>query len=388
MGMFHVASADEIKEGRTTDIYFTRAKEVLEKKGIKKRVVAEVITSSLPKGYPWGVLGGIEEVAGLFEGSNVDVYTMPEGSIFHPWEPVVRLEGEYTLFTELETPLLGLLCQASGIATKAARLKKAAGDKSILSFGVRRMHPAISPMIDRAAYIGGVDGFSGVAAEKLIGKSASGTMPHALIIAVGDQITAWRLYDEVIDKAVLRIPLVDTYYDEKAEAIMAADAIKGLYGVRLDTPGSRRGDMKRIVQEVRWELDIRGYKDVKILVSGGVDEDDIRELDKVDGFGIGTSISNAKTIDFAMDIIEMEGKPVAKRGKLGGKKEVYRCTACLNSEIVYKKEITQCPKCRGKMKALLEPLVKGGRIVAELSNVEKIRDYVLEQLQKVNLNGL
>ncbi|MDP6459245.1 MAG: nicotinate phosphoribosyltransferase, partial [Candidatus Hydrothermarchaeota archaeon] len=327
MGMFHVASADEIKEGRTTDIYFTRAKEVLEKKGIKKRVVAEVITSSLPKGYPWGVLGGIEEVAGLFEGSNVDVYTMPEGSIFHPWEPVVRLEGEYTLFAELETPLLGLLCQASGIATKAARLKKAAGDKSLLSFGVRRMHPAISPMTDRAAYIGGVDGFSGVAAEKLIGKGASGTMPHALIIAVGDQVKAWRLYDEVIDKAVPRIALVDTYYDEKAEAIMAAEAVKGLYGVRLDTPGSRRGDMKRIVEEVRWELDIRGYKDVKILVSGGVDEDDIRELNKVDGFGIGTSISNAKTIDFAMDIIEMEGKPVAKRGKLGGKKEVYRCTA-------------------------------------------------------------
>ncbi len=388
MGMFHVASADEIKEGRTTDIYFTRAKEVLEKKGIKKRVVAEVITSSLPKGYPWGVLGGIEEVAGLFEGSNVDVYTMPEGSIFHPWEPVVRLEGEYTLFAELETPLLGLLCQASGIATKAARLKKAAGDKSLLSFGVRRMHPAISPMTDRAAYIGGVDGFSGVAAEKLIGKGASGTMPHALIIAVGDQVKAWRLYDEVIDKAVPRIALVDTYYDEKAEAIMAAEAVKGLYGVRLDTPGSRRGDMKRIVEEVRWELDIRGYKDVKILVSGGVDEDDIRELNKVDGFGIGTSISNAKTIDFAMDIIEMEGKPVAKRGKLGGKKEVYRCTACLNSEITYKKEITQCPKCGGKIEVLLKPLVKGGRIVAELPNVEKIRNYVLEQLQKVNLNGL
>ncbi|MDP6612480.1 MAG: nicotinate phosphoribosyltransferase [Candidatus Hydrothermarchaeota archaeon] len=388
MGMFHVASADEIKEGRTTDIYFTRAKEVLEKKGIKKRVVAEVITSSLPKGYPWGVLSGIEEVAGLFEGSNVDVYAMPEGSIFHPWEPVVRLEGEYTLFTEHETPLLGLLCQASGIATKAARLKKAAGDKSLLSFGVRRMHPAISPMTDRAAYIGGVDGFSGVAAEKLIGKGASGTMPHALIIAVGDQVKAWRLYDEVIDKAVPRIALVDTYYDEKAEAIMAAEAVKGLYGVRLDTPGSRRGDMKRIVEEVRWELDIRGYKDVKILVSGGVDEDDIRELNKVDGFGIGTSISNAKTIDFAMDIIEMEGKPVAKRGKLGGKKEVYRCTACLNSEITYKKEITQCPKCGGKIEVLLKPLVKGGRIVAELPNVEKIRNYVLEQLQKVNLNGL
>lgn len=385
---FHVASEEEIRKGRTTDIYFTRAKDVLEKKGIKRRVVAEVIAGSLPMNYPWGVLAGVEEAAKLFEGVNVDVYAMPEGSIFHPWEPVVRVEGEYTAFAELETPLLGFLCQASGIATKAARLRKAAGNKSILSFGVRRMHPSISPMIDRAAYIGGVDGFSGVAAEGLIGKKASGTMPHALIIAVGDQIKAWGLYDEVIDKSVPRVALVDTYYDEKAEAIMAAEAVKNLYGVRLDTPSSRRGNMRRIVEEVRWELDIRGHKDVKILVSGGVDEEDIPELDKVDGFGIGTSISNAKTIDFAMDIIEMEGKPVAKRGKLGGKKGVYRCTACMSNEVSYKREISRCPKCGGKTEALLKPLVKSGRMAGKLPSVEEIRNYVLMQLGKVSLNGL
>lgn len=384
MPRFHVADEDEIRKGRTTDIYFSRAKEVLLEKGIKRRVVAEVIVSGLPREYQWCVLAGIEEIARLFEGCSVDVYAMPEGSLFHPWEPVVRVEGEYTAFAELETPLLGLLCQASGITTKAARLRKAAKDKTILSFGIRRMHPAISPMIDRAAYIGGVDGFSGVGAEKLIGKKASGTMPHALIIAVGDQVKAWKLYDEVIDEKVPRIALVDTYYDEKIEAIMAAGAVKNLHGVRLDTPGSRRGSMRRIVEEVRWELDIRGYDRVKIYVSGGVDEEDIPELAAADGFGIGTSISNAKTIDFAMDIIEMEGKPVAKRGKLGGKKEVYRCTSCLHSEISYEKKIAHCPKCGRETEVLLRPLVKGGRIVAKLPSVEEIRNYVLKQLKKVD----
>lgn len=383
MGIFHVASDEEIKRGGTTDIYFSRAREVLLKKGIRRRVIAEVTASSLPKGYEWGVLAGVEEVARLFEDCDVDVYAMPEGSLFHPRMPVVRIQGEYTVFAELETPLLGFLCQASGIATKTARLRRAAGDKLILSFGVRRMHPAISPMVDRAAYIGGADGFSGVGAQELIGKKASGTMPHALIITVGDQVKAWKLYDEVIPREVPRIALVDTYYDEKLEAIMAAEAVKNLYGVRLDTPGSRRGDMRRILEEVRWELDIRGYEEVKIFVSGGVDEEDIPMLKLADGFGIGTSISNAKTIDFAMDIVEIEGEPVAKRGKLGGRKEVYRCRACMHSILAYKKKPTRCPRCGGAMEGMLKPLVKRGRIVAGLPSPEEIRSYVLQQLKKV-----
>lgn len=384
MAIFHTASDEDIKKGRTTDIYFTRARKVLLKKNIKRDVVAEVMTSGLPKGYEWAVLAGIEEVARLFEGYPVDVYSMPEGSIFHPWMPVLRIEGEYTVFAELETPLLGFICQASGIATKTARLRKAAGDKIILSFGIRRMHPSISPMVDRAAYIGGADGFSGVGAEKLIGKKASGTMPHALIITVGDQARAWKYFDEVVSKDVPRIALVDTYCDEKTEAVMAAETVKGLYGVRLDTPGSRRGNMAEIVREVRWELDIRGFENVRIFVSGGVNEEDIPKLKEVDGFGIGTSISNSPTIDFALDIVEMDAKPVAKRGKRGGKKEVYRCKSCMHYEVLYKKSVSSCKHCGGEMEVMLKPLVKEGVIVAELPEADEIRDYVLEQLKRID----
>jgi nicotinate phosphoribosyltransferase len=384
MGIFHIARDNDIKKGRTTDVYFSRARDVLLKKGIKVRVVAEVTASGLPRGYGWGVLAGVEEVARLFEGYEVDVYSMPEGSIFHPWEPVLRIEGEYTVFAELETPLLGFICQSSGIATKTARLRKVAGDKVILSFGIRRMHPAISPMVDRAAYIGGADGFSGLGAEKLVGKKASGTMPHALIIAVGDQVRAWRLYDEVLKEEVPRIALVDTYCDEKTEAVMAARAVKDLYGVRLDTPRSRRGSMADIIEEVRWELDIRGYGNVKIFVSGGVDEADIPSLKAADGFGVGTSISNSPTIDFAMDIVEMQNQPVAKRGKRGGKKEVFRCSSCMRSEILYHGKSLPCPECGGEMERMLKPLVRDGRIVMKLPSAEEIRNYVLSQLRKVD----
>jgi nicotinate phosphoribosyltransferase len=385
--MFHVAGEEDIKAGKTTDVYFINTKRVLEEKGITRHVVAEITASSLPGGYSWGVLAGIEEAAHLLEGYNLDVYAMPEGSIFYPLEPVMRIEGDYKEFAVLETPLLGLLCQASGIATKAARFRKLAGDKLLLSFGIRRMHPAIAPMIDRAAYIGGCDGFSGVAAEKITGEKARGTMPHALIITVGDQAKAWRYFDEVVSKDTPRIALVDTYCDEKQEAVLAAQTIKNLYGVRLDTPSSRRGNMRRILEEVRWELDLRGYKHVKIFVSGGVKEENIPELSLADGFGVGTSISAASTIDFALDIVEVEHKPAAKRGKFSGAKSVLRCGECLHSKRVPLKEARQenCERCGSPMREMLQPLIRGGELVAELPPAGKIREYVLSQLEKVEV---
>ena len=167
------------------------------------------------------------------------------------------------------------------------------------------------------------------------------------------------------------------------EAVWAAETIKDLNGVRIDTPGSRRGDIRKIVEEVRWELDIRGYKNVKIFVSGGIKEEDIVNLKLVDGFGVGTSISAASTIDFALDIVEIDGMPVAKRGKLGGKKLVYRCSACLTGQVIHDKEKEKpvCNKCSNTMEEILLPLIKNGKLVAELPEAEKIREKVLEQLK-------
>ncbi|NOZ82323.1 MAG: nicotinate phosphoribosyltransferase [Euryarchaeota archaeon] len=376
--MFHVAGEEDIKAGRTTDVYFLNTVRVLREKGIRRQVVAEVSCSTMR--YPWGVLAGVEEVARLLEGYRVDVDAMPEGSVFFPNEPVLRISGEYTEFAVLETPLLGMLCQASGIATKAARFRLAAGERLLLSFGIRRLHPAIAPMIDRSAYIGGCDGFSGVAAERLTGERARGTMPHALVIVVGEQSLAWRYFDEVMPEDVPRIALVDTYCDEKWEAVKAAESVSRLEAVRLDTPASRRGDLARIVEEVRWELDVRGYRDVKIFVSGGIEEEDVRRLRLVDGFGVGTSISSAPPIDFALDIVEVEGKPAAKRGKRSMAKSVLRCRRCMRSEVVPRGESRQCG-CGGEMEDVLVPLIRDGRLVKELPSAGEIRRYVLEQLE-------
>jgi nicotinate phosphoribosyltransferase len=383
--VFHIASDDDIKQGRVADVYFDRAVEVLRRKGLRKRVVAEVRASSLPADYGWAVLAGIEEVAHLVEGLDASVAAMPEGILFAAGEPVLTIEGEYTQFAVHETALLGLLCQASGVATKAARCRIAAEKRTLISFGARRMHPALSPMIERAAYIGGCDGVAVVKSAELIGINPSGTMPHALVLVVGTAVEAFEMFHEVMPEGVPRICLVDTLCDEKSEAIAAAEALgDALDAVRLDTPSSRRGDMLAILREVRWELDLRGHQRVGLFVSGSLDEDAIPTLNPLaDGYGVGTAISNAPVINFALDIVEVEGRPVAKRGKESGRKTLTVCPACGRREILPAAAVTTTSlpcECGNRGDVMLRPLSRDGQIVADLPSPQAIRQRVLDQL--------
>ncbi|MBI5097036.1 MAG: nicotinate phosphoribosyltransferase [Nitrospirae bacterium] len=391
-GKLHTADFDDIKAGRTTDVYFDRTIRILKAKGIDKWVKAEFIAKNFPDEWEWGVFAGIEESLSLFEGMKINVRAMPEGTLFKTYQPVLEIEGMYTDFGLFETAILGFLCQASGIATKAARCKKAAGERGVISFGARRMHPSIAPMVERSAYIGGCDGVAVVMSGELIGEDPMGTMPHALVILMGNSVEATKAFHEVIEPKVKRVALVDTFGDEKFESIAVAEAMGDkLYGVRLDTPASRRGNFLRILEEVRWELDIRGYRHVKLFVSGGLDEDKIVELNPlVDAYGVGTSISSARVIDFAMDIIEVEGKPLAKRGKMSGSKRVLRCDSCYQFRMIpYEdpKPQSQVSKCDcGKVfKDILLPVVEDGKIVGKRPSTRKIREYVLRQLAHFSL---
>jgi nicotinate phosphoribosyltransferase len=387
--MFHIADPKDIKSGRVTDVYFANTLKILKKKGIDKRVRAEFFAKKLPKGWPWGIIAGIEEVAHLMEGKPVNIRAMREGTIFRPWEPVLEIEGMYRDFCVFETTMLGLICQASGVATKAARIRLAADGRVVVSFGARRMHPAIAPMIERAAYIGGCDGVAVIVSAELIYTEPVGTMPHALILVIGDTLEATRAFDEVIDKKIKRVSLIDTFNDEKFEAIRVAEGMKGkLYGVRLDTPSTRRGDFYRIFEEVRWELDLRGFKDVKLFASGGLDEKEVIELKPVvDAFGVGTSISNAPVVDFAMDIMEVEGKPLAKRGKWSGAKQVLRCMKCYSGKVIPLNTKAGKCSCGGKLEGLLNSFIKNGKVIKKLPKPKAIRSYVLGKLKGVSLDS-
>jgi nicotinate phosphoribosyltransferase len=385
--MFFTADPKDILDGKVTDVYFERALKILRAKGINPMVKAEFIAKNLPDDWKWALFTGIEEAVGLLKHVKVRVRAMQEGSVFYPYEPVMEIEGRYQDFCVYETAVLGLLCQASGIATKAARVKKLAGDRLVMSFGARRMHPIIAPMIERNAFIGGCDGVSVIKSGELIGEDPMGTMPHSLVLCMGSTVAAIKAYDEVLDPAVKRVALIDTFQDEKFETLNVAQALgERLYAVRFDTPKSRRGDFYRILEETRWELNLRGMGHVKFFVSGSIGEADIPVLNPVvDGYGIGTSISNAPVIDFAMDIIEVDGKPVAKRGKWSGSKQVIACPKCGQRKIVPNKVFEKACPCGGIYDELLAPVLDHGQEFMKLQTASQIRAAVLQKVRGLEL---
>ncbi len=385
--MFHTAEPQDVIDGKITDVYFDRTIKILKAKKINKSVKAEFIAKSLPQDWPWAVFAGLEEAMYLMKHMPVKVRAMKEGTVFYPYEPVIEIEGMYQDICVYETALLGLICQASGIATKAARFKKLAGDRPVISFGARRMHPMLAPMIERNAFIGGCDGVSVIKSGEIIGEDPMGTMPHALIICFGSTVDAVRAYDEVLEPKVKRVALIDTFLDEKFECLNVAEALgKRLYAVRFDTPSSRRGNFYRILEETRWELDMRGYNHVRFYVSGGIKEEDVPVLNPVvDGYGIGTSISNAPVVDFAMDIIEVEGSPLAKRGKWSGSKKVLECMKCGSRKIVPNNKSRHICSCKGKYIDILVPALDNGKQIIDIYPPAELRKKVLENIKELPL---
>ena len=154
---FNSATDEEILNADVADSYFHRTMQVLRARGLDDTPVHAELAYKTSNPEDWFVVAGLDEVAHLLEDVEVEARAVPEGTICRSQEPVLTLSGPYGAFAEHETALLGLLCQASGVATGAARCRLAAGEKPLISFGARRMHPAITPMIERAAFIGGCD---------------------------------------------------------------------------------------------------------------------------------------------------------------------------------------------------------------------------------------
>lgn len=387
--IFHTASAEEIIAGKTTDIYFGRTLQILRARGIDRRVVAEIRAKELPGGSMWAVFAGLDEVLRMLERLKleIEVRAVEEGTVFGAGDVVFSISGKYNGFCVYETPILGFLCQATGIATAAARCRKAAGDRALLSFGARRMHPSIAPMIDRSAYVGGVDGVSAVISAERLGLEPQGTMPHALILCIGETVEATRAFREIIGRKTKCVSLIDTFSDEKIEALNVARALGGeLAAVRLDTPGSRRGNMGEILKEVRWELDLNGFRHVKLLVSGGIDEKKILALNPwADGYGIGTRIASAPVVDFSFDIVEIDGRPIAKRGKEAGEKKLMRCPRCFSRRNVPIRAAAPSCVCGRRMVNMHRTFMRHGRIIVKYPDARAVRTRTLSELRHVEL---
>lgn len=315
-GRLHSATHAEIFRGATTDIYFVRTRELLEKmKLADTEVTAEVFSSRA------GVLAGIEEVLNLLRGLDLNIEALPEGEMISPKEVVLRISGRYSRFGIYETPILGMLASASGWASAARECKESAAGKGVFCFGARHVHPAVAPVMERAAAIGGVDGCSCILGARMVGRLPAGTVPHAAFLIAGDTVKLAEAYHRFMPDNVPRIILVDTFKDEAEEALRVADALgEHLNGIRLDTPSERGGVTPDLVKEVRARLDQAGFHGVRIFVSGGLNPERIALLAEAgaDFFGVGSYIASAPAIDMTMDLKEISGKPVAKRGRIPG----------------------------------------------------------------------
>lgn len=312
----HSATEEDILKGLTTDVYFLRTLDILESMDLADSIVTAEIFARKD-----GILAGIEEVKNMLEGKNIEVWALDEGQSFEAKDTIVRIKGPYSEFGVFETAMLGSLASASGWATASREVRLACGDKPFLCFGARHVHPSIASVMERAAVIGGADGVSCVLAASMIGIEATGTLPHAAMLIAGDTLDVAKAYNEVSPSNHKRIVLVDTFKDEVEESIRIARELGDkLYGIRLDTPSERGGVTPNLVREVRAKLDINGFEKVKIFVSGGLKPEKIRLLAEAgaDSFGVGSYISGASAIDMTMDIKEVNGKPVAKRGRIPG----------------------------------------------------------------------
>jgi nicotinate phosphoribosyltransferase len=320
---------DEVLTGETADVYFERARAILEAEHLDPVVVMEVFSRDS------GILCGAAEAHEflgrvLGPGNGHDpapiVESLVDGDPFGDKEVVLRIEARYSAFGLYETAVLGTLAQCSGWATAARAIVDAAAPIPVIGFGARHVHPSVADQMDYASVIGGCIGASTPAGARMAGLSPTGTMPHALVLIFGDTVRAAEAFDRHIDPGVPRIVLVDTFKDEAEESLRVAEALgERLWGVRLDTPSERGRVTPDLVKEVRARLDLAGHGHVKIVVSGGLDAERIGQFKEagapVDSFAVGSAISDASPIDFTGDLKEIDGRPIAKRGRIPGRTE-------------------------------------------------------------------
>ena len=307
--------------GDTADVYLQRTLTILRNEGLNPTVAMEF---HCQRG---GIFCGIKEVRELLEkvlpevGS--EVWTLEEGEALEKNEVALRIKAPYGSFGLYETTICGMLSSCTGWATAAHECIEVAKGAPVVCMAARHIHPNVAANIDYSAVVGGCASCSTILGARLSGITPSGTMPHALTLLLGDTLKAAESFGRHMPQEVPRVVLVDTYKDEVEESLNVAKALgERLRGVRLDTPLERGGVTSDLVKELRVRLDLAGFRHVEIFVSGGFTPERIRQFGEddapVNGYGIGSYISSAPPNDFTADICEIEGRPIAKRGRTPG----------------------------------------------------------------------
>ena len=333
-GVFNLP-VEKMRAGYYADTYFNRTREIMERDRHHQRVRMQVFQRAR------SVLCGIDEalaIVKLCSGREVNgrwqdgwnelrVRALHDGDEIAPFETVMTIEGDYTLFAHLETAYLGALSRRTRIATNAREIVTAANGKEVLFFPARFDHHQMQTGDGYAAYISGALGVSTDANAEWWGSRGMGTVPHALIAAYGgDTVLATQKFAEYIDPDVHVISLVDFENDCVGTTLAVARAVgKRLWGVRLDTSGTLvdkslwsqmgtftpTGVVPQLVRNVREALDANNFGSVKIVVSGGFDATKIRLFEEedvpVDAYAVGSAFfEGTGRFDYTADIVALE----------------------------------------------------------------------------------
>lgn len=347
-----------------TDLYQFTMLETYLQNGMDKTAVFEFYVRKLPENRGFLIAAGLDSVLSFLENFEFspgeidylaqtkrfspklldylstcrfygDVYALPEGTVCFANEPLIRIVAPLPVAQLVETRLINFLHFETSIASKAARCVLAAGGKGLVDFGLRRTHGAEAGILAaRSTYISGFAGTATVIAEKLYGIPIFGTMAHSYIEAFGSEEEAFVAFGRANPNNVTL--LIDTY-DTLKGARAAVNAARRLSKEGVQTSAVRldSGDFLALSKEVRSILDQNGLPEIRILVSGNVDEIMIRKLlaagAPIDAFGVGTKLDtseDAPYMECAYKLMEYDGKPRLKKssGKatLPGRKQVLR----------------------------------------------------------------
>lgn len=322
---------DKIRAGFYSDKYFVRTAQILKADDHHAQVTMQVFTRAR------GIICGMDEAIAILRlcaenGDQLVIHTLYDGDTMEVNETVMTIEGDYSTFAHLETVYLGVLARASAIASSVRQVVEAARGKEVLFFGARFDRYQVQAADGYAAYVGGASGVSTDAGGLWWQGEGIGTIPHGLIAAyAGDAVAASEAFSRYVPEDVARIALVDFDNHCVKTSLEVGEALKTeLWGVRLDTAGDiwdesvrdrteqSRGVCPELVFNVRGALDKGGFRNVKIVVSGGFTAEKVAKFVKMgvpfDAVGIGSALFQRR-IDFTADVVQLEGRPCAKVGR-------------------------------------------------------------------------
>jgi nicotinate phosphoribosyltransferase len=333
---------ERIRDGYYSDAYFNYTKELLEAEDRHPRVTMQVFQRKR------SVLGGIDEAVavvkkcsgrqgrgGWIEGwDELEVRALHEGDEIEPWETVMTIEGDFSLFAHLETVYLGCLARRTLVMNNVREVVDAARGKQILFFPARHDHWLVQTGDGWSAHVAGAIGVSTDAQASWWGGRGIGTVPHGLIAAYGgDTVDAAKAFAERFAEHMNVTVLVDFENDSVRTSLDVADALGDhLWGVRLDTSGqlvdralwddmgdfAPTGVNPALVERVRTALDDAGHERVRIVASGGFTAARIAEFERlgapVDAYGVGSALIRGSN-DFTADVVVVDGRPCAKVGR-------------------------------------------------------------------------